>query len=256
MQVRQKVSIPVLTYHSIDESNSVISTKPGTFRRQMKFLHENNYRAVSLNGLVNDLNAGKAPPPKTVALTFDDGFRNFFTRAFPILQEYGFGATVFLVTGRCGKNNDWPGNPPGLPRSELLDWREIRELSDNGIDFGSHTRSHPDLTRCSPKELVPEISGSKKELQDRVGKEVATFAYPYGSFNEAVKQMVAENFKGACSTSLGKVHNGSDIFALERLDTYYLTRSGIFERLSTGHFDRYISLRRILRGFRSFVSTN
>lgn len=256
MQVTQKISVPVLTYHSIDESGSVISTAPETFRRQMKFLFDNDYRVTTLNELINDLMTHKTPLPKTVALTFDDGFRNFFEQAFPVLEEHNFKATVFLVTNFCGKHNDWEGNPPELPRSKLLDWGEIKELSEYGIEFGSHTRTHPNLTEISPEEFETEIVESKTEIENKLGKEVTTFAYPFGSFNFLVKQIAAENFKAACSTNLGKVQFGSDLFALERLDTYYLSNPKVFKKLSARSFDRYMHLRQILRDFKSLIHRN
>lgn len=256
MQAAPRVSVPVLTYHSIDESGSVISTAPDVFRRQMKFLYENEWRAVSLKELVEDLIAHKTPPPKTVAVTFDDGFRNFFEAAYPVLEEYGFRATVFLVTDFCGKHNDWAGNPPELPRSRLLGWPEIKRLSERGIEFGAHTRSHKDLTKCPPGEMMREISESKKEIENRLGREAATFAYPFGSINAPVREAAAANFKAACSTNLGKVRAGSDLFALERLDTYYLSNPKVFEKLEKKSFDRYMQLRQILRDFKALVGRN
>lgn len=256
MQITQKISIPVLTYHSIDESGSVISTAPETFRWQMKFLFENDYRAVSLKELIDDLHAHKTPLSKTVALTFDDGFRNFFEEAFPVLENYDFRATVFLVTDFCGKYNDWEGNPPELSRSKLLGWKEIKELSEYGIEFGSHTRTHKDLTKCLPEKVEAEIIESKSEIENKLGKSVTTFAYPFGDFNGAVKQIAAENFKAACSTNLGKVQAGSDFFALERLDTYYLSNPKIFKKLSATSFDRYMQVRQILRDFKSLIHRN
>ncbi|MEO6051263.1 MAG: polysaccharide deacetylase family protein, partial [Pyrinomonadaceae bacterium] len=97
------MNIPILTYHSIDESGSVISTAPDVFRQQMKFLKEANWNVVSLSELAC-LFLNKTPlKSQTAVLTFDDGFRNFYTTAFPILEEYNFKATVFLVTDYCGK---------------------------------------------------------------------------------------------------------------------------------------------------------
>lgn len=256
MQVKQKISVPVLTYHSIDESGSVVSTAPEVFRRQMRFLSENRYRVVSLGELTDLLLAHKTPLPKTVALTFDDGFRNFFFEAFPELENYGFGATVFLVTDFCGKHNDWAGNPKQLPRSELLDWGEIEELSEKGIEFGSHTRTHPNLSKIKPDEIKKEISESRYEIEDRLAKKVTSFAYPFGSFNSYVKQTAAENFEAACSTNLGKIGFESDFFALERIDAYYLSNPTILRRLPARSFDRYMRLRQILRDFKSLINRN
>ena len=142
-----KAKVPVLTYHSIDDSGSIISTPPRIFRQQMRTIKDLGLKALSLKQLSHSLRAQKPIEPNSVVLTFDDGFANFYTEAFPTLQENGLTATVFLVAGHCGGYNDWTGNPPKLPRSKVLSWEQIREISDAGIDFGSHTLSHPDLCR-------------------------------------------------------------------------------------------------------------
>jgi peptidoglycan/xylan/chitin deacetylase (PgdA/CDA1 family) len=251
---RQKISVPVLTYHSIDASGSVVSTAPETFRRQMEFLYQNGYRAVSLGELISELMTPKPPLPKTVALTFDDGFRNFSERAFPALEKYGFRATVFLVTDFCGRYNDWAGNPKELQRSKLLGWGEIKQLSEAGIEFGSHTRTHKNLTKCLPEVLEAEIVDSKKKIEDKLGLKTTTFAYPFGSFNRDVKSVAAENFEAACSTNLGKVRPESDLFALERIDTYYLSNPEILKKLPAKSFDVYLRVRQLLRDFKALIN--
>ena len=256
MKITQKVNVPILTYHSLDESGSVISTAPEVFRQQMKFLSENGYQVIRLNELINSLSEHRTPFLKTVALTFDDGFQNFFTEAFPILQEFGFKATVFLVTDFCGKNNDWAGNPSDFSPSKLLSWSEIKELHDYGIEFGNHTRTHPDLTKISDSQLKSEIIESKAKIEDSLGSEVTTFAYPFGKFNSFVKQAVEKNHKAACSTNLGKIQSGSDYFSLERVDTYYLSNPQIFNRLSSQSFDGYMFFRQIMRDVKAFVTNN
>lgn len=256
MKIQQSGRFPILTYHSIDKSGSVISTAPETFRWQMKFLSENGYKVVTLNNLINSLSGTKTPLLKTIALTFDDGFQNFFTEAFPILDEFGFKATVFLVTDFCGKNNDWAGNPTDFPSSKLLSWKEIKELHNYGIEFGNHTRTHPDLTKISVTQAESEILESKGKIEDSLGQEVTTFAYPFGKFNSSVKELVEKKHKAACSTNLGKIRSGSDYFSLERVDTYYLSNPQVFNRLSSRSFDGYMFFRQIMRDFKAFVSRN
>jgi peptidoglycan/xylan/chitin deacetylase (PgdA/CDA1 family) len=246
----------ILTYHSIDSSNSIISTAPKIFRRQMKFLRENDYNVISLCKLVKLFTENKPLLPKTVTLTFDDGFRNFYTEAFPVLEEYGFDATVFLVADFCGKHNDWAGNPPALPRSELLSWREIRELNEHGIEFGSHTRKHPDLTRISNTEAGRELTESKSIIEGQLGTKVSTFAYPFGKFNRQIKRLAEYNYAAACSVNLGKTQANSDFFSLARIDTYYLLNSKIFDALSTGTFDYYLRFRQMMRDCKSLVRGN
>jgi len=256
MQNAKAIKIPILTYHSIDESGSVISTKLEVFRRQMEFLNENGYNVVSLGNFLEFSNEENSLPPETVVLTFDDGFQNFYTSAFPVLEKCGFKATVFLVTDYCGKHNDWAGNPAALPPSKILSWNEIKELNDYGIEFGAHTRTHPDLTRIRDAQIESEIAESKSAIENALGSEVKTFAYPFGKFNRSAKQIAEKMFKAACSPNLGKVNRSSDFFSLERVDAYYLSNPKIFNSLSSKTFDRYLRFRQSLRDFKSLISQN
>src|SRR6185295_16311428 len=112
--------VPILTYHSIDSSGSVISTSPEKFRQQMEILAKSAFQVLPLKGLVQQIRENKEIPKNAVAITFDDGFRNVFENAFPVLKQYGFPATVFLVTSFCEKNNRWSGQPDRIPTLELL----------------------------------------------------------------------------------------------------------------------------------------
>jgi len=256
LQISQTDKVPVLTYHSIDASGSIVSVAPEVFRRQMSFLSESGYNTVSMSDLVNSLVKQKPLSPKTIALTFDDGFQNFYTTAFPILEQCGFKATVFLVTDFCGKSNDWADNPPKLPPSNLLSWREIKELNCCGIEFGAHTRTHPFLTRISAAEATREIIESKAIIEDSLGTAATSFAYPYGKFNRLVRQIAEKTYQSACSTNLGKAAWTSDFFALERVDAYYLSNQKIFTSLASKTFDRYLGFRQTLRDVKSLISQN
>jgi peptidoglycan/xylan/chitin deacetylase (PgdA/CDA1 family) len=255
MLVSRNVNVPILTYHSIDTSGSVISTKPEVFRSQMEHLSENGYQVVTLNHLIRELTKSDSDLTKTVAITFDDGFQNFYTSAFPVLEEYGFKATVFLVTDFCGKTNDWAGNPKDFPLSKVLSWTEIRELNKHGIEFGGHTLTHPDLTKIPEFQLEKEIKDSKAQIEDSIGCEVTTFAYPFGKFNAKVKETVEKSYEAACSVTLGKVHQGSDFFGLERVDAYYLADLRIFSHISSKSFDGYLRIRQFIRNIKA-LSTN
>lgn len=253
MAVDRGLRVPIITYHSIDESGSVISTAPVVFRRQIETLAKAGYQAITLRDLVARLEQELPPPAKPVVLTFDDGFRNFYTEAFPVLETHGYQATVFLVTEFCGLHNDWAGNPAGFPRSELLTWGDVRELSKMGIEFGSHTKTHPDLSKLSAGDVENELVGSKFRLEDELGCETVSFAYPFGKQNQSVKRVAAHNFKSATSTVLGKVTRKSDLFSLERVDAYYISDQRIFDRLDTAMFDNYMRFRQLLRSVRSLA---
>ena len=248
--------IPILTYHSIDSSGSVISTAPDAFRRQMEFLRAEGYRTIALGNLISALSEKEPISAKTVVMTFDDGFQNFYAEAFPVLEECGFTATVFLVTNYCGKFNDWSGNPPELPRSEMLSWEQIDELSRYGVEFGGHTKTHQDLTKLSEKDALAEMAESRTTIEDKVGREATTFAYPYGKLNDRVRRIAKGTFSAACSTNLGKVTPISDFYSLERIDTYYLKNFRTFEALSRKSFDRYLQVRQAMRSLKSLISRN
>jgi peptidoglycan/xylan/chitin deacetylase (PgdA/CDA1 family) len=136
--------LPILTYHSIDRSGSIISTSPEKFRRQLHLLKEQSLQVISLDELAACLSLDRPLPSDSIVITFDDGFRSVYDEAFPILQKMGFRATVFIVPEYCGRNNRWPGQPGMIPAFNLLGWDDIKEMSDQGIEFGAHTRSHAD----------------------------------------------------------------------------------------------------------------
>lgn len=246
--------VPILTYHSIDDSGSIVSTAPQVFRRQIRHLAEAGYRAITLGEFAEMQHLSGTVADNLVVLTFDDGFRNFYTDAYPTLAEHNFKATVFLVTDRCGGHNDWAGNPRDLPRSELLGWDEIRELSKAGIEFGSHTRTHADLTRLKSKEVRDEMLDSAQKIGDKLGRTVSTFAYPYGRMNAESRRIAFDRFAASCSTKLGKVGSRFDKTALNRIDAYYLSNQRLFEMMPTVAFDNYLRLRHAMRRVRSVLS--
>ena len=138
--------VPILTYHSIDSSGSVISTSPEKFVSQMRYLAESFFKVISLNDVVKCIQERRPFPPKSAVITFDDGFKNIYDEAYPVLKKFGFKATVFLVPRYCGRNNRWNGQPEGIPTLDLLGWDEIGEMVHNGVEFGAHTMSHPNLS--------------------------------------------------------------------------------------------------------------
>ena len=254
VRVQSRQRIPIITYHSIDDSGSVVSTTPGVFRQQMEKLSETGYRTITVGQLTDSLRAGHWPTEKTAILTFDDGFENFFTEAAPILQEFSFTGTVYLVTDHCGRFNDWTGNPPELPRSSLLSWSQIRELSSLGFEFGSHTVTHPDLTTLDPDAADDEISRSRIAIEDATGKKVKSFAYPFGRMTGAVRRAVENLYDSASSTNLGKITERSDLYSLERVDAYYLSNPRSLERMDTHWMDAYLAIRQALRTVKAAVA--
>jgi peptidoglycan/xylan/chitin deacetylase (PgdA/CDA1 family) len=246
-------TVSIIMYHALHEQRSPISIAPATFEWQMRWLAEQRYHIIPLSRAVACLNGESSLPPRSVVLTFDDGFESVYTVALPVLARYGFPATVFLVSEYCAGWNDWPGQPQAVPRLRLMDWGQIGEMDRHGIDFGAHTCSHPRLDDLPPGRVTPEVLGSKATIEDRLGHAVRHFAYPYGRSNDLVKTVVRSHFAAACSTRLGLVSARSDVLALERIDAYYLQAPLLFRRLASWHFARYLDLRRSPRGLASAI---
>ena len=239
--------IAILAYHSLDHSRSVLSTSPGIFAEQMKVLRDAGVRVVSLSDVADRKCSNRE---NEVVLTFDDGFRNVYQHALPVLQSYGFPATVFLVTDYCEKTNSWPGQTVTIEGESLLAWREIQEMSRAGISFGSHTRTHPDLRKLSTEEAEEELASSKKAIADATGLPIDTLAYPYGAYDAAVRNLARQHFRLACSTHLGFVKRDSDLFALERIEMYYFQSPLLFRHLFSPATGAYLGVRKQLRRLR------
>ena len=153
--------VPILLYHHFGSvgrpSRSYIS--PALFHDQLRCLRDRGYRVVGLGELIEALREGERVPPKTVALTIDDGWLDNYEAALPIIRRFGFPVTIFLVSGRIG-------------RKGYLGWQEIREMRKAGVRFGAHSVSHPRLTEVPPEEAWREIAECKKRLEDGLEEEV------------------------------------------------------------------------------------
>ncbi len=239
-------TVPVLLYHAVEDDGSLIAVSTKQFAWQMRWLHEHGCQVVPLGRLVAALRSHQPLPPRTVVLTFDDGFASVYARAFPILVQYSFSATVFLVTGFCGQRNDWPAQPPGVPRLPLLSWAQVAEMDRHGIEFGSHTQSHPRLDRLPAAAVESEVAGSRAVIEERLGHAVDLFAYPYGRYDPISRSTVGRTYAGACTTRLGRVSCASDPLALERVDVTCLPPP-LFRGVVSSWLTPYLGARRTLR---------
>jgi peptidoglycan/xylan/chitin deacetylase (PgdA/CDA1 family) len=234
-------------YHALGEDASLIATPRAVFAWQMRWLHEHGYQVIPLSRLVQCLRNGHQLPPRSIVITFDDGFESVYTHAYPVLADYEFPATVFLVAGYCGLENNWPNQPAAVPSQPLMTWTQICELDRNGIEFGAHSITHPLLDQLVSGDVEREILDSKATVEDQVGHAIELFAYPYGRYNETVKRIVSRAYTGACSTRLGVVRPGSDPLALDRIEVHYVANLRLFQGLSRPWFSSYLGMRRLLR---------
>ncbi len=180
----------------------------------------------ALNNLTGLINERK----RYAAITFDDGSKSVYSGGLKILEDEGAKATVFMVSGLIGGMNEWDIKN-GENGDEMLNALELKEMAKLGVEIGAHTVTHPHLTRLSADEAYAEISSSKKALEDLLGADVNFFAYPYGDYNETVKELVEKcGFYGACITKTGIVKKGADFFALKRVAIRHNTDLFKFKR--------------------------
>ena len=204
--------VPILMYHEIGQGEGSFYVSLDNFNKQMEYIKNKGYEVISLDSLVESIKSNKRLKRNKVVITFDDGYKNNFTYASPVLMKMGFPATIFLITDFMGKKFEDSGK-------EFMTWEEIVTMSDNGISFGRHTKSHVKLGLINDEELAfKEISSSKKAIEAKIGKPVDYFCYPAGSFNEKIKELVKKaGYKGACTTNRGFVKYNRDVYQLKRI---------------------------------------
>jgi peptidoglycan/xylan/chitin deacetylase (PgdA/CDA1 family) len=190
----------VLMYHSIETYAAdpyLVTVRPERFIKQMEWLRRHGVRGVSMRELLHCWEVGLTA--KLVGLTFDDGYEDFATEVLPVLSEYGFTATVFVVAGRVGGLNawDWPA-----PSKRLLSAEQVRMVADAGMEVGSHSVSHVALTSVTPDALTTEAKQSQAILEDVIGQEVAGFSYPYGAHSaREVEAVQAAGYRYGCAVA-------------------------------------------------------
>lgn len=198
---------PILTFHQVvrSEGSSAEKIDPELFEKQMGLLKEFGYKVIRLEDLVDSLRKGIQISRKAVVITFDDGYENIYTHAYPILKRYGYPATVFIWVEKVGA--------PGF-----LTWRQMREMEENGISFGSHSLTHPYLPTAPEEKQREEIFSSKRILERRLDNPIKVFAYPVGGFNEKIKEMVKEaGYIAAVTTNRGYDPQNMDLYELNRV---------------------------------------
>jgi peptidoglycan/xylan/chitin deacetylase (PgdA/CDA1 family) len=218
--------IPILNYHMVAPLPWSRKTKgmyipPGAFRRQLQELKEAGYETVTLD---NCIQAPYQSGPKKFIVTFDDGFLSVHQNAMAILSDLGFSAIQFLVADLIGKSNEWD-RALGVQTKPLMSASQIQEWIQAGHSIGSHTQSHPYLTRIPVEQAQREIADSKKSLEDRFQVPIDHFCYPYGDMNTEVKQMVVNaGYLSACTVRFGVCDPKTDSHALPRIKGRHPTR--------------------------------
>ncbi len=212
--------LPALLYHHVGPPRpgtyDGLTISPETFERQMGWLARRGYTGIRPSDWLRWLRCGTGLPDKPILVTFDDGYADIADYALPVLRKYGFSAAVYIVTGQVGGTNAWD-EAQGSGTHHLLTAEQIRYWAGQGIEFGAHSRTHADLTKLSASELAAEVSGSKTDLENILGRPVVSFAYPYGNVNQAASDYVRSQFDMAFSTEIGINFLRTDPHLLRRL---------------------------------------
>lgn len=198
--------VPILMYHSIGiNPKNTLLVPPAFFEEEMKHLKEHLFHTITFQDL-KDWKQGHSLPDKPILITFDDGYKDNYTAAYPILKKYDLKATIFVVPGFVGGKNN-------------LSWQEIEEMRHSGlIEFGAHTMSHLDLTQLSDAEQKYQLLESKQELESKLQLPVIAFAYPSGRYNESVlKNTELAGFEFAVTTHPGFAEQNQGMWTLRRV---------------------------------------
>ena len=213
--------VAVLIYHRIADNDGKpekLKLTPAKFKRQMDYLYRHGYQTISPGDLFAFIKGEKGLLKRAIMLCFDDGYKDIYLNAYPILHRYGFTATTFPVSQFVGGTKEWDETEASKPWEKLLSWEEIEEMSQYGITFGSHSHTHAWLTLLSDEELHRELRQSKAILESRLNRPVDFFCYPYGKLDERVKEAVKKaGYLAAFSGQPGKNRGGEDLFELRRV---------------------------------------
>jgi peptidoglycan/xylan/chitin deacetylase (PgdA/CDA1 family) len=254
--------IPILMYHSISDGEADgghpyfdTRTSPRMFGQHMKYLRDNRYSLISPEAVAAKFDQTGFGDQKCAVITFDDGFRDFYTNAFPVLSKYGFTATMYLPTAYIQQQTQ------RFKGIDCLSWNEVRELQRAGMRFGSHTVTHPVLTQVSHAQLETELAGSKKTIEQELGTRVNSFAYPY-AFPEADREFTQrlrgtlENagYENGVSTVIGSTHAPQDKFFMKRLPANSWDDPALFQAKLAGDYDWLNFLQSTSKSWKALVS--
>lgn len=256
-----QVSIPILMYHSISDDTEKgspgyysVTTSPARFREHMEWLHAHGYSVTDLAQAIQSLHNNPPLENPVTVLTFDDGFRDFLSNAWPVLKEFGYPATVFLPTDYIGETRKRYKN------RECLTWQEVRELQTQGVSFGSHSLSHPTLYALPWGQIRRELIESRNNIEDALQATVSLFSYPYAfpqqdrHFVSAFrKELLDGGYQVAVTTRIGHAQRRSDQLCLPRQPINDGDDQELFEAKLAGAYNWMAAPQKALRHVKSGI---
>jgi len=242
--------LAVLAFHSISAEPGPTSIDIATFRMQMGVLAEHDFSTMTCDEFLDWRRSGAADATRRVLITFDDGFADFATAAYPILHEHRFSAIAFVPTGKLGQREDWRG--ANAPPRALMSWATVRELARAGVDFGGHGVTHSDLTRLSAQERRDEIERSAEDLAEHTGRRPRSFAPPYGRVNPAVLVDMSRSYDVAFGTRFARAQPRLHPFDVARIEMHYFREPWQWRGFVRGDRTYYFA-RRALRAVKQLA---
>jgi len=242
LKLRPRPRLPVLMYHSIGNDSRPghpyyeTNTSTEVFRSHLQYLSEKGFTVIDVNEIGTAIDSGRTK--QRVAITFDDGFRDFHSNALPLLTEFRFKATMYVISAIPDEGR------VRLHGKELMTWNEIREVHRHGISIGSHTVNHPELDAMTPDAIEYELRVSKATIENKLGAPVQSFAYPFAFpetqkvFTQRLRDMLQEvGYKNGVTTSIGTVSAAHDRFFYPRLPANSFDDIRFLEAKLTGSYD-------------------
>lgn len=213
-QDKNDFSIPILMYHSISEDErGLFKVSKDNFYKHMRYLKDNGYKTLSLDDLYSNLTKGVPFSDKSIVITFDDGYSDNYKNAYPILKEFGFKATIFVITDYIAD------------KSYFMSKDQLKEVNLNGIDIESHTTNHSKLDKLSKEDRVKNLKESKNSIEKLLKKEVKYISYPFGKYSkEVIEDLKDGGYKMAVTTKGGVANiSVSDIDELYKLKRVFIS---------------------------------
>ena len=248
--------IPVLMYHSIsnEEEKDVhpyygINTKPAIFAEQMRYLFDSGCVVAGLDTALDRIHSRSGDPDKLVVLTFDDGYLDFYTDALDILRRFEFTATVYLPSSFIHDKTSVK-----FKGKDCLTWDKVRELSGAGHRFGSHSATHRKLKDLRRKEIEEEIRHSKAVIENKIGKPVDSFSYPYAfpeedrEYKACLRGLLEEaGYRNGVSTNIGRISSEDDRYFLKRIPVNSFDDIDLFQAKIKGAYDWMFTVQKVYK---------
>ena len=215
-------TVMVLNYHKVVDEHMSLSVPLADFEQHMKWLQEYGYTSITPEDLYEFIVNGRELPEKPVLITFDDGYKDNYTNAYPIMKKYGFKGTIFVVTGFLGVYDNY------------LTWEQAKELTDNGFSIESHTHNHKSMTEASDDDISKELAKSRDTIKEKLGVEADFIAYPTGTYNLHIAELVKEAvYTGALTITYHHARRDSNVYAIERVPIFHTenTNKDFLERI-------------------------